>query len=98
MVRKYLLASSVAAALVIAPLSNASANDHFHGRGIGLLGAAVIGTTAAILAAPLVIAAGGQPVAPMPYYGGPGYYPPPVVYVGPGYYGHPYGGYYYRHR
>jgi hypothetical protein len=102
------LAMLGAAALVVAPLSPASAHEHFRGRGVAFgLAAAVVGTAAFIATAPFralaapVYAAPPQPVyyaPPQAYYAPPpqAYYaPPPVYYVQPqAYYAPP--GYYPR--
>lgn len=98
MFRKTILAATAGAMLVAAPLSQASAHDHFRaGLGLGLLGAAVVGTTAAILSAPAAAFA-PPPVYAAPAYAVPAYapvyaYPAPVVMARPAYYAP---GYYYR--
>jgi hypothetical protein len=94
------VAGLVVAAMMLAtvPLSPAEAHDGRHGGGngeaigLGLLGAAVVGSVA-------VLAAGAQPApvyapppvyyAPPPVYYAPPpvyYAPPPAVYYAPGYY------------
>ena len=92
MLRKVAGATFVAAALVAAPLAQASAHDHVNAVvGGTLLGAAIVGTA---------IAAGAQPVyaVPAPVYAA----PPPVVYAAPApvYYAAPgyYGPAYYWHH
>ncbi len=80
-----------AVALTMAPLSSASAHYYRHGYGplfgIGVLGAAVVGTAAAIATAPFAL------LGARPYYAAPpAYYaPPPAYYYGPprGYYAPP---------
>ena len=66
-----------AVALTTAPVHSASAHYYRHGGGIfwgiGALGAAVIGTAAAIATAPFVA------LAPRPYYGA----PPPIMLLRP---------------
>lgn len=91
MLRKVAGATFVAAALVAAPVGQASAHDHAAAVGLGLLGAAaVVGTAAAIANGPVY-------AAPAPvYYGQPVYAAPPVVYAQPYPYGYGYG--YYPHR
>lgn len=75
----------IASALAAAPLS-ASAHEGRHGvgRGLGLLGAVVVGTVVAVAtvaAAPLNAIAGGPP--PVRYVPAPVYYAPAPVYVVP---------------
>jgi hypothetical protein len=104
----YKAAACVLAAVALAAVPTGSASAHYyrHGGGIfwgiGALGAAVVGTAAAIATAPFVA------LAPRPYYGAPpayyapppAYYPPPQAYYAPppayyappGYYAQP--GYY----
>lgn len=92
MLRKVAGATLVAAALVAAPVSQASAHDHAAAVGLGLLGAAaVVGTAAAIANGPVYAA------PPPVYYAQPVYAaPPPVVYAQPYPYGYGYA--YYPHR
>ena len=94
MLRKVAGATLVAAALVAAPLGQASAHDHGAAIGLGLLGAAaVVGTAAAIANGPVYAAPAPVYVAPQPVYVA----PPPVVYAPP--YGYGYGyAYAYPHR
>lgn len=102
----------VAAMLAATPLSSAEARDGHQGEaiGLGLLGAAVVGTVAAMTAgqqpAPVVVQE--QPVYMAPAYAPPpAYYAPPPVYYAPPpaavYYAPPPAvyyapGYYYRRR
>jgi hypothetical protein len=107
MLRKSLIAVTAGALLLAAPVAPIAAHDGWGhhggwhhdgwrggGLGLGLLGAAVVGTTAAILSAPLAVAA----PPPVVYAPAPAYYPPPVVYAAPApaYYAAPAGVYYYR--
>lgn len=96
MLRKVAGATLVAAALVAAPVGQASAHDHAAAVGLGLLGAAaVVGTAAAIANGPVYVAP--QPVyaPPPPVYYAPA---PTVVYAQPYPYGYSYGyGYYHPH-
>ncbi len=94
-VGRALVGGLVAAALIAAPVSSASAGwrHHHDGRGIGLVGGLIIGA-ATIATLPLAIVAGAAGPPPgRPYYNGlpPGYYGPPGGYYGPpqGYYGPP---------
>jgi len=86
----YKAAACVLAAVALAAVPTGSASAHYyrHGGvfwGIGALGAAVVGTAAAIATGPLVA------LAPRPYYGAPpayyapppAYYPPPQAYYAP---------------
>ena len=102
MLRKVAGATFVAAALVAAPLAQASAHDHVNAVvGGALLGAAVAGAAIAANSAPGYYAA-----APAPVYVAPPVYAAPVpVYYGPRYYhgwhARPYywhGGYHYYRR
>jgi hypothetical protein len=90
MFRKIVCATVVAAALAIAPISQASAHDYYHrhGVGLGILGAAVIGTAAVVgAAATIATAPFTAVVAPQPVYAAPVYAPPPAyVYPYPYYY------------
>jgi hypothetical protein len=106
--RNALLALVPAVAFALLPLTPASAHDHGygrgHGRGFGPFGVvgAVVGVTAAIVAAPFIIAADtARAVEPRPLYYPPApnyaypplraYSPPAAYYYGPpqGYYAPP---------
>ena len=104
MFRKSITVAVAGIVLAASPLSQASAHGrswHHGGWGLGLVGAAVVGTTAAILAAPYALV-GPPPVAyaPRAYSAAPPVYyaQPPVYYAAPpnayGYY--PGTGYAYR--
>jgi len=110
MFRKVALSTALVAALAMIPVGSASAHDPYRGVGLGLLGAAVIGTTAAVLLSgpraappPEVVYTAPPPVyyaAPPPavYYAAPPpvvYAPPPPVVYGAPSYPAPY---YYRER
>ena len=86
-------ACAVAAlAIAVAPVSSASAHYYHHGVlfGVGAVGAAIVGTAGALLAAPFVALSAAVPRAPA-YYAPPGYYAPPPAYYAPppGYYAPP---------
>jgi hypothetical protein len=84
-----LAASAVALAVVSAPMTPALARHHHGGPGFWpfAVGAAVLGTAAAIATAPFAVVA--PPPAPYPAYG---YAPPPSAYgPPPGAYYAPYG-------
>ena len=112
--RNLLVGGCLAAAIVAAPLSSASAGPWHHHRCwfVGCVfdaaGAVVVGA-ATIATAPLVAVANaadsGPAYGPAPDYGpppaygpGPGYGPPPTYWPGPGYYGPGYYGPRYYHR
>ena len=106
MARSFVLSVTLAAALLAAPLSSASAHGHRRHNGDALLFGAIAGTMAAVG----IAAAASSPPPPVVYAPAPVYVapPPPVVYVRPApvyyaqpapvYYGYaqPYG--YYRVR
>lgn len=104
MFRMTATAAALATALVAAQPSAAAAHDRDGGLALGILGAAAVGATIAVMAAPPVMA---QPVyvAPPPVYAAPApvyMAPPPVVYApayapAPVYY-YPAPGYYYYRR
>jgi hypothetical protein len=68
-------------ALAVAPVSQASAHEHWHGPGLVFgLAAAIVGTAAVIATAPFrAIAAAPVYAAPPPAY----YAPPPQAYYAP---------------
>jgi hypothetical protein len=72
----------IACAVVVAPVTSASAHRYHHGFIFGL-GAAVVGTAAAIATAPFAAAAAITAPLRAPAY----YAPPPAYYAPPGYYG-----------
>jgi hypothetical protein len=89
MYRKSITIAVAGLLLAAAPLSQASAHGrfwHHGGWGLGLVGAAVVGTSAAILAAPYAVV-GPPPLAyaPRGYYAAPPVYyaRPPAYYAGP---------------
>lgn len=94
MFRKFLVPAVLAVGLAAAPVEHASAHEHHDGLGLALLGAAVIGGTAAILSAqggdddgqPVYVQQGyAQPVYAQPVYAQPVYAAPQVVYAQPVY-------------
>jgi hypothetical protein len=99
MLRKSIAVAVVGAALLALPVTPSTAHDGWGRRGwhggLGVLGAAVVGTTAAILAAPLMappppVVYAPRYLAPPPVAYAPAYYPPPAYYAAPQ------GVYYYR--
>lgn len=89
---------AVAAGLVAAPLSDASARCWGWRCGPGplialpfLAAGAVVAGAAAVATAPFAAVA----PAPAPYYAPPAYYPPPAYYAPPAGYYYPAPGYYY---
>lgn len=99
MLRNVAGATLLAAALVAAPVSQASAHDHGAEIGLGLLGAAaIVGTAAAMANGPYYAApAPVYEVPPPVVYAAP---PPTVVYAQPYPYGYAYGypDYYHPHH